>query len=492
MSEEATVVEEVSNPSPAPMTAREKAQARRRRILEKSKDRMNVVNGGNPTPAPATTDNVTDDSNFEEVVDGAIPVVESDSVDEVAPTPLDVPTSTKSSSSNAARIAQMRRRRYKKAAENAAAKEEAKAEEDTTEASNEESTAKDGGSAEGSTKEEEPVPALDPAPSTNSDEKIEGEKKQYVGVVKMRRKKAAERKKKEETAIEDELKELETMIPKISKPKSIALGPIVFQLVTVTFLFFAGFDVGIQNHAIVKQEVPYVHANLSYVDHGIGAKKIFVKGASGKHGVLTDLDAAKSGKYAEEDEFGDSKSKPAGASSETTKEANIDPLFGVDFDQLTDGSGIFFAVARFAVSIHRTLCYLFYLLPLSILYAILAGPKKLFVNPPVLFLCSVIIRYVGKHVLGGEIPKLDDMVQAEVKGGTDVKKEKPDLASTDFLSMGKNFAANYIKTNFPKVVMVFTIFKDARADMFVVLCGLFIGLVAPTSFMHSSIASEEL
>jgi len=490
MSEETPAVEEVSSPSPKPMTAREKAEARRRRILEKSKDRMNVVNGGNP--APAATANVTDAATSDEAVDGAVPVAESDSAEALAPTPVDAPTPTKSSSSSAARIAQMRRRRYKKAAENAAAKEEVKADEDTTKSSNEENSATDVESAEVSANEEAPTPTPVLARGTNSDKNTEGEKKQYMGVVKMRRKKAAERKKKEETAIEVDLKELETTIPKISKPKPVTLAPIIFQLFTVTFLFLTGFDVGIQNHIIVKQEVPYVHVNLSYVDHGIGAKKIFGKSASDKQSALTDFDATGAEVLSDDDEFGDSQSKPAGASSEPTKEANIDPLFGVDFDQLTDGSGIFFAVARFAVSIHRTLCYLFYLLPLSIMHAILAGPKKLFVNPPVLFLCSVIIRYVGKHVLGGEIPKLDDMVEAEVKGGKDEKKEKPDLASTDFVSMGKNFAVNYAKTNFPKVVMAFTIFKDARADMFIVLCGLFVGLIAPTNFMRSGILSEEL
>lgn len=489
MSEETPIVEEVSSPSPNPMTPREKAAARRRRILEKSRDRMNVVNGN---PIPPTDANDPDPSAAEEeTTENDSEVEETDT----AAAPDDAPAATKSSSTSAARIAQMRRRRYKKAAEEAAAKEEADAEESATyAASGEEHIAKEEGSNEVSTKEEAPVPTPAPAPSPDSNELSEGDTKKYMGVVKMRRKKAAEKRKNEETAIEDELKELEKKIPKMFKPKPVALAPIVFQLFTVIFLFFAGFDVGIQNHAIVNQEVPHIHANLSYVEHGIGAKKIFGMGNSDKQNVLTNLGSTGSADFADEDEFGDLKSKPAGATSETTQGANIDPLFGVDFDQLTAGSGIFFTIARFAVSIHRTLSYFFFLLPLSIFRSILAVPKKLFVNPPVLFLCAVIIRYVGKYVFGGNIPKLDDMIEAEVKSVE--TKEKPDLASniasTDFLSMGKNFALNYAKTNFPKLVMVFTIFKDARTDMFVILCGLFVGLIAPANVMRSSISSEEL
>ena len=486
MSEGTPIVEEVSSPSPNPITPREKAAARRRRILEKSKDRMNVVNGN---PAPPNDANDPDPSAAEEETTENDSEVEET---ETAAAPDDAPAATKSSSTSAARIAQMRRRRYKKAAEEAAAKEEANAEESAADAAlSEENVAKEEGSNVVSTKEEVPVPAPAPAPSTDGNELSEGDTKKYMGVVKMRRKKAAEKRKNEDSAIENDLKELEKKIPKMLKPKPVALAPIMFQLFTVIFLFFAGFDVGIQNHAIVKQEVPHIHANLSYVEHGIGAKKIFGKGKSDNQNVLTNLGSVD---FAEEDEFGDLKSKPAGATSDIIQDANVDPLFGVDFDQLTAGSGIFFTIARFAVSIHRTLSYLFFLLPLSIFRSILAIPKRLFVNPPVLFLCAVIIRYVGKYVFGGNVPKLDDMIEAEVKAVE--TKEKPDLASniasTDFLSMGKNFAANYAKTNFPKVVMVFTIFKDARSDMFVVLCGLFVGLIAPANIMRSSISSEEL
>ena len=496
-----------SPPAPKAMTAREKAEARRRRILERSKDRMNAVSGNTPkknpepepstAPATETTDVVDGEKPTEDapkVAEGeegseASPAVTDDeaasTADAVAeasspvPAPTPTPTPTKSTAS---RMAEMRRRRYKKAA---AAKEESQSE-DVTAPSDQAET-----KTEESKEKEETSDPESVTTTTNNEET--GEKKKYMGVIKMRRKMLAEKKKSEEKAVNDELKELSTTIPKFIKPKPVSLGPILIQLFTVVFLFIVGFDVGIQNHVVVKQEVPYVHANLSYVDHGIGAMSAF---GGERSSVKVNQDVAIDDLYmdtVEEDEFGDEKTKPAGATSDSSKESKIDPVFGVDFDRLTQGSGIFFTAARFAVRIHRTLTYFCYVLPLAFIHFLMAIPKRLVTNPPVMFLCSVIIRYIGKHVLGGNIPALDEMIEAEAKSDKEEKNEKPDLVSKDFFSMGKNFVGNFIKGNFPKVVMAFTVFKDARTDMFVVLCGFFVGLIAPESIMRSAItASDEL
>ncbi|GFH51028.1 hypothetical protein CTEN210_07504 [Chaetoceros tenuissimus] len=486
MSDEAPVVEEAK-----PMTAKEKAAARRRRILEKSRDRMQAVSGG-PSPIVAEAPAPAPEPSSEESEDKAEATADDTPVEAEAETKNEDATGenkeeetpespTKMSTSK--RMQQMRRRRYQAAKEKAAAKE-AEQEESAPESTSEEATS--------APVVKEPEAVVTPATTVESNaEESTGEKKKYMGVVKMRRKKAAEKKKNEESAFEDELKELEKKLPALMKPKSVALGPILIQLTTVLLLFIAGFDVGVQNHAIVKQEVPYVHTNLSYVDHGVGVTKI-LGGKKEKPTVLTDFDSNDVvGNVEEDDEFGDVK-KPAGASGASSSVPNIDPVFGVDFDKLTAGSGLFFAMARFAVSIHRTLTYFFFLLPLSIFRSIIAGPKKLFSNPPVLFLCSILIRYVGKHVFGGEIPKLEEMIEAEVKKDKEDKNEKPDLASTDFVSMGKNFVGNYVKGNFPKLVTAFSLMKDARADMFVVLCGLFVGLICPTGLLISTVKSDEL
>jgi hypothetical protein len=498
------------------LTAREKAEARRRRILEKSRDRLSVVYGA-PLPSPSTAPteapsssqddgqptNVTSSSpeaeegekkdlvgqdgqeSKEEDTSGAKADEGSDAVNasSVAPSPA--------KSTSSARLAQMRRR-YKKAAENIAAKADGELGSEEKKAMAEKENK--------STMVQEDVKEVKEDTTREEDHdkaSAGGETKKYMGVAKMRRKLAAEKKKNEEAVIEDELKELESEMPKVLHRKPVTLGPIMFQLFTIVFLFFAGFDVGIQNHALVKQEVPHVYTDLFYVDHGIGIQKIFGKGKSSSSGDLLMELNDEGGKIVdeyegEEDEFASGTGKPQGASTKDRNvEGNLDPIFGVDFDKLTAGSGFFFTAARFAVSIHRTLTYLFYLLPLSVIHSILSVPRKLIGNPPVFFLCAVIIRYLGKHVLGGNIPNLDEMIEAEVKADK-VEGEKPDLASTDFVSMGKNFVYNFLKGNFPKVVMAFTMFKDARSDMLIVLCGFFVGLIAPTNLLRSSIASEEL
>mmetsp|Transcript_1655 Transcript_1655/g.3023 ORF Transcript_1655/g.3023 Transcript_1655/m.3023 type:complete len:515 (+) Transcript_1655:118-1662(+) len=491
------------------LTAREKAEARRRRILEKSSDRLSVVYGApvasdmTPTVAPSSTqvDDGPTDANTQKEEEGEevenVDVVDQDGqdsknveegagsakVDEGSDAVDASVTPSPAKASSSARLAQIRRRYKKAAAENA-------------------STTVDGGKSESEEKEvsvatEDVKDAADETTAEDDRDKTSpsGEKKKYMGVAKMRRKLAAEKKKTEEAVIEDELKELEEKIPKILHRKTVTLAPVMIQLFTIVFLFFAGFDVGIQNHAIVKQEVPHVHTNLFYVDHGIGIQKMFgQKKSSASEDILMGLkeEVKIVDEYEEEDEFASGKGKPLGASTEGNNvKENVDPIFGVDFDKLTAGSGFFFTAARLAVSIHRTLTYIFYLWPLSVIHSILSVPRKLVGNPPVFFLCAVIIRYLGKHVLGGNIPNLDEMIEAEVKADK-VENEKPDLASTDFVSMGKNFISNFLKGNFPKLVMVYTIFKDARSDMFIVLCGFFVGLIAPTNLLRSTIASEEL
>jgi hypothetical protein len=499
------------------LTAREKAEARRRRILEKSRDRLSVVYGA---PLPSATGATVDSSSPEddgqanvsplgdetENKDGADQDGQESKVEDTSAAKVDggsddvvdasvAPSPAKSSSS--ARLAQMRRR-YKKAAENVAAKVDGESESEDKEVSKVTDTKSPVVKVDVKVEVKEVKEDTTVEEEDDDDDKTSpgGETKKYMGVAKMRRKLAAEKKKNEEAVIEDELKDLESKLPKLLNRKPVTLGPIMIQLFTIVFLFFAGFDVGLQNHVVVKQEVPQVHTNPFYVDHGIGIQKIFGKGKSSPSGDvlmgLNDDGVEIVGEYEDEDEFGSGKGKPLGASTEAkTVKENLDPIFGVDFDKLTAGSGFFFTAARFAVSIHRTLTYFFYLLPLSIIHSILSVPRKLIGNPPVLFLCAVIIRYLGKHVLGGNIPKLDEMIEAQVKADK-VESEKPDLASTDFVSMGKNFISNFLKGNFPKLVMAYTIFKDARSDMFIVLCGFFVGLIAPTNLLRSTIASEEL
>ena len=505
--------------SAKPSMARARAEARRRRILEKSKDRMSVVSGEVTTTSTIVkevqeTNNAAvasdDTAAYDAVAYAAVSDnkkkqedsnEENNNNDDNAPV-AEGTTITSPTSKGSARLAQMRRRRYKKAAivaETSTAKSEHIPEDESKPESNNE---KEGENNAEVVQQEAEKP---------QEEKEVTEKKKYMGVVKMRRKMLAEKKASEAQQQNTAIKAVTAKrISKMKKEKKVVtLGPIVVQLLTVVLLFLAGFDVGMQNHVVVKQDVPSIHGNFSISDHGIGALKLVGMNAPMQQTgeniaqnvfTLNEPDEEEFGQVKEEEEFAEP--KPVGASSTSEREPNIDPVFGVDFDELTAGEGILMACVRFAVSIHRLLTYFFFTMPLAFISGLFTLPKKILVNPPILFLCAVIIRCLGKYVLNGSLPDLDEMLKAEINE-SDAMKGKDSVADTigkaNLFSMGTNFAKTFFKKHFPKVVFLFSIFKDAKSDMFVVFCGFFFGLVAPSGLLghlgHSipeSSISEEL
>lgn len=551
--------------APKVSSARAKAEARRRRILEKSKDRMSVVSGEQvkvvkPGPvvvespeAPAedgadvdanANDNNNNSSTAETEEVGKSEEATAAAAEPAAAAPAPEPVKM----SSAARLAHMRRRRKKAAAATTAATTVDAAVEATASATSATATTETVKVDKDETMEEKPkeeqttaatTSTSTPAStSTSTSSKTKTEEKKYLGVAKMRRKRIAEKKAAEEnatvTSSSSSASASTSTTTKTNKSSSaaaaamakkkkyvtIGLTPILFQLVTIVFLFLAGFDVGVQNHIVVKQDVPLKHENLAFVDHGIGALKLVGMSSSPSTvptsvptsaSVLTSV--TESVTEEEEDEFaGTEQGKPSGASSSSAEhEPIIDPIFGVDFDQLTAGPGIFLLLARKAIAIHRAITYLFLTLPLAIIHGILSAPKRMFVNPPILFFCAIIIRYVGRHILGGCIPDLDELLETQSKkskdefggngssgGGSSSNGGgvADSIASTDFVSMGTNYVKNFVKSKFPKVVLIFTILKDARSDMFVVFCGFFVGLILPVNLLvgaaGGSIVSEEL
>ncbi len=508
MSEEAetsTTNDSSTKSSSASSSARARAEARRRRILQKSKDRMSVVSGEvNVDQVDLTTadTNNTDTKQNEEKVDEE--GTKNDNVESSTTTTAateatvsgggddaDEVVSDLSPRKGSSRLAQMRQRRYKKAAAAAAVTDNADEKEQESNADNTEETTK--------TTMPTTVPdATTTTTATGGDDDESSEKKKYLGVVKMRRKMLAEKKASEAQTEAENYKEVKKILSskKIKKDKKvIPLGPIVVQFLTVVLMFLVGFDIGVQNHVVMKQTVPNVHHNYAAVDHGIGALKfVGVKNTKLPSQLNTnivqnnmDLDEVeKEEEFANIQEEDITEVKPAGASASSKKEPNIDPIFGVDFDEMTAGDGLFLSAVRLAVSVHRMLTYLFFTTPLAFISGLFALPKRIMVNPPIMFLCAIVIRYVGKHVLGGAIPDLDKMLEDEIND-SDVMKGKENvvdgIAKTDFVSMGKNFVTNFLKTNFPKASLVYTMFTDARSDMFVVFCGFFLGLVLPSNFL---------
>merc|ERR1719491_1195995 len=120
----------------------------------------------------------------------------------------------------------------------------------------------------------------------------------------------------------------------------------------------------------------------------------------------------------EDDEF--QTTKPLGATTTTTRQPNIDPVFNVDLDELThDKSGFLMFLFRLAVRFHRSITYFLYLLPKSILQgiwsytpfssttAVTAGGVGILSRRPVFALCAIVIRNIGKRVFGAADVMID-------------------------------------------------------------------------------------
>ena len=161
----------------------------------------------------------------------------------------------------------------------------------------------------------------------------------------------------------------------------------------------------------------------------------------------------------------------------------IDPIFRVDLDTLLENSQlpapINFA-AKFAIGFHRMWVRYLWTLPTSVLKSILYSPKTLvdswMANPPVFLFISLLIRMIRKLLLGNTASLSDD--EDEDGGGGGGSKKKSD--NLDVLGKIKDTALNYATSSFPKTILVLTTLKEVvTVDMYVILCGLLVGLVAP-------------
>ncbi|MGK3751884.1 MAG: hypothetical protein ACI8RD_004187 [Bacillariaceae sp.] len=464
--------DDVDDAETAAMEAtREKAEARKKRILEKANQRMNYVNG-------------------EQVDNGD--------------------AEQKKSVSSAARIRAARQRRYgKKKADTSTTTEE------TTTTTNEAAVAADSTTsteqpdskileptvsatentttADETKKEEsddeaipvdEPVEKSEEGPETSDDGT--GKKKKYLGVARMRRQMLARKKMERENAEENSNDNATATVPPASisgKTKAVgvtaAVGkvvlppvkiqtiPIYMHILVVVLLFVTGYDVGSQQFhsevdvptqvAVQEYGVPFVHRNpWQPLTKIVSAEK------DAKRALEDELRQKAQGERTSpsvvHDEF-----------QEIIHEEyipNIDPLFGVDLDEMTAGPGILNKLAKGAIAIHRSLLWFVYYAPMGIFSSILSIPSALMQTPPALFLSTIMLRQVlGKLILGATIPVIGD------DNGDGKSQNKLDI-----LNMGKNFVKNFFVTSFPKVVTLYETFVHLKSDMYIVLCGVFFGL----------------
>lgn len=443
--------------------ARAQAEARRKRILEKANNRMKQVNG------------------------------ESGEDEE----------GKKTSRSNAARIRAARQRRYGKKSSAAATASTDSTTPATTSTETKESPAENGAPASASSPDAQP----EKVESNSTKEKIEapiepsssGEdatastaaaapvpKKKYVGVAKMRRKMALKKKMEEEnkdpgassTADGESATTSSASDAKSAKGKSapatsvgtagipavkVQTVPIYMHMVVILLLFLAGFDVGVhQFHteidvrtqvAVQEYGVPFLQRSPWQPLTPIATRKDSEETLEEKLSLSSPL----AGAADSQDEFEE-------IIDEEYNPPNIDPIFRVDLDELTKGPGLLNQMARGALSIHRLILWLIYYGPVGFFGAILSIPTTFIQSPPALFMVAVFLRQiVGKGLLGAVIPE-------------DLGADSADKNNIEILSMAKNFVKNFFTTTFPTLVTLYDVFVHLKADMYVVLCGVFFGL----------------
>lgn len=304
--------------------------------------------------------------------------------------------------------------------------------------------------------EEEPVktaePAVAPAGKEEEDAKTSAGKK-YMGVAKKRRQMIKEKQQEAAAAATAETS-TSTQAP-IPLKAPIHRLPIIFHIVTTLLLFLAGLDIGLNQMVDVDVNI---HRVLATEQYGVGILNREAAHPPKPDPLLTptDDDAATTIDGKQDDEF-----SPEEGDDDAEYIPNIDPLFQVDLDVLTAGEGVLMFLARGAVAAHRLLLRLVYYLPLSILSSLLVLPQKLVENPPILALTSLALRQGSKWVMGAQLP--------DASSG----KEK----SKDVLDMIKSTVLGFVMNSFPTVVTLYSTFNMLRSDMYVILCGVLVGLV---------------
>lgn len=297
--------------SPEEAAIRAKAEARRKRILEKSRYRMNFVNGedvdissnNNKNNNNNKNDNENANNDAKEETQGGGEQSSTDGKDDnkssevgavsevpIASSTTDgdgaaaAPVVKKSGSAGNLRLQRMRQRRFKKSAAAAAAAAEKKGEgetSDTTSTKNDEAKKNENKSSTTetlNTNEKEPSTESTTTTNTSTDNST-GEKKKYLGVARMRRKMIKEKEGGKAggssdtnlTSIINSLTGTETYFKLLTgltrKQRTYKLS-VFFQLVMFISLYLIGFMTGFQHTQVTTFSVgesassPYIAINL--------------------------------------------------------------------------------------------------------------------------------------------------------------------------------------------------------------------------------------
>mmetsp|Transcript_20657 Transcript_20657/g.37312 ORF Transcript_20657/g.37312 Transcript_20657/m.37312 type:complete len:674 (-) Transcript_20657:162-2183(-) len=193
-------------------------------------------------------------------------------------------------------------------------------------------------------------------------------------------------------------------------------------------------------------------------------------------------------------QFDSSRTRPRGVSHDdefddtipTGKSNNVDPLFKVDLDALLENAQLPLPMdfaAKVAIGFHRTWVYYLWTLPTSLMKSMLHLPKNVLSgwisNPPWILGVALLIRLIAKILAGNgksfsSDSEKNDSIGGSGKGGGGSK-------NLDMLGTVMDTAKNYATGKFPKTALVLgTLMKVMKVDMYVLLCGLLVGLVVPS------------
>lgn len=188
-----------------------------------------------------------------------------------------------------------------------------------------------------------------------------------------------------------------------------------------------------------------------------------------------------------DDEFdnSDRTTKPMGVLDTTTEEniVDIDPIFRADLDSLLCNANLPMPIeyaAKVAISFHRLWVYYLWTLPTTFLKSMVGMPRRVLsgwiANPPHLLGVALFIRFVTHVVVGNGKSQFSLDSKDDVAGGGG-NNSSGGGSSLDILTKGMDFVKNYASSKFPMTSLVIgTLSRIMKVDMYVLLCGLLIGL----------------
>jgi len=209
--------------------------------------------------------------------------------------------------------------------------------------------------------------------------------------------------------------------------------------------------------------------------------------------------------FAEDDEFGSSyRARPKGVDGEfegddpgAAPPGVVDAIFRVDLDALLRNANLPVPIdyaAKFAIKFHRAWVRCLWTLPTSLVRRLVALPRKALggwvANPPWMLGVALLVRFLTQVLVGnGRSPFSLDSGKGGSDGGGGSGGGIGGLGNNmDILGKVADYAKNYAASTFPRTSLVLgTLMKVMKVDMYVLLCGMLVGLaITPIEDDHST------